>query len=60
MSSLFDMRTNIRMGCTILRHYLDMEKGDLYLALGRYNGSRGRPEYPTAVEKAWKRWKYNA
>jgi soluble lytic murein transglycosylase-like protein len=58
--SLFDMRTNIRMGCTILRHYLDMEKGDLYLALGRYNGSRGRPEYPTAVEKAWKRWKYNA
>jgi soluble lytic murein transglycosylase-like protein len=57
-SSLFDMRTNIRMGCLILRHYLDMERGDLYLALGRYNGSRGRPEYPTAVQRAWKKWAY--
>jgi soluble lytic murein transglycosylase-like protein len=57
-TSLFDMRTNIRMGCLILRHYLDMEKGNLFLALGRYNGSRGRPEYPVAVERAWKKWAF--
>jgi soluble lytic murein transglycosylase-like protein len=50
------MRTNLRYGCTILRYYLDREKGDLYLALGRYNGSRGRAEYPNAVYAAWKRW----
>jgi soluble lytic murein transglycosylase-like protein len=56
--SLFDMRTNIRMGCLILRHYLDRENGNLYLALGRYNGSRGRPEYPNAVERAWKKWAF--
>jgi soluble lytic murein transglycosylase-like protein len=52
---LFDMRTNIRMGCVIMRHYLDLENGDLYMALGRYNGSRGRPEYPNAVTAAWKK-----
>ena len=58
--NLFDMRKNIRYGCTILRHYLDLEKGDLYRALGRYNGSLGRPEYPRAVEAAWKnRWRYD-
>jgi len=57
---LFDMRKNIRYGCVILRHYLDVEKGDLYRALGRYNGSLGRPEYPRAVESAWKhRWHYD-
>lgn len=57
--NLFDMRKNIRYGCTILRHYLDMEKGDLYRALGRYNGSLGRPEYPNAVEAAWRgKWRY--
>ena len=57
---LFDMRKNIRYGCTILRHYLDIEKGDLYRALGRYNGSLGRPDYPRAVEAAWKRrWHYD-
>jgi soluble lytic murein transglycosylase-like protein len=55
--ALFDMRTNLRYGCSILRMYLDMEQGDLYLALGRYNGSRGRPEYPNAVLAAWKNWK---
>jgi soluble lytic murein transglycosylase-like protein len=48
-SRLFHMQTNLRFGCVILRHYLDLEKGDLFLALGRYNGSRGRGEYPTAV-----------
>ncbi|MEO8537426.1 MAG: transglycosylase SLT domain-containing protein [Betaproteobacteria bacterium] len=47
--NLFQLRTNLRYGCTILRHYLDLEKGDVYRALGRYNGSLGRPEYPTAV-----------
>lgn len=53
--NLFDMHTNLRFGCTILRHYLDIEKGDLYRALGRYNGSLGRPEYPNLVLGAWKR-----
>ena len=47
--NLFQLRTNLRYGCTILRHYLDVENGDVYRALGRYNGSLGRPEYPTAV-----------
>jgi len=57
--NLFDLRKNIRYGCTILRHYLDLEKGDLYRALGRYNGSLGKPEYPRAVEAAWKnQWRY--
>ncbi|WP_428422317.1 lytic transglycosylase domain-containing protein [Methylibium sp.] len=55
---LFHLQTNLRFGCVILRHYLDRERGDLYLALGRYNGSRGRPEYPNAVFAARKRWEY--
>jgi soluble lytic murein transglycosylase-like protein len=56
---LFDMRTNLRYGCVILRHYLDIEKGDLFFALGRYNGSRGREAYPNAVRAAWTgRWGY--
>jgi len=54
--SLFHMQTNIRFGCVILRHYLDRERGDTFLALGRYNGSRGRPEYPNAVYAAQKNW----
>jgi soluble lytic murein transglycosylase-like protein len=58
-AKLFDMRSNIRYGCIILRHYLDIEKGDLYMALGRYNGSRGKAEYPNMVLAAWKnRWDY--
>jgi soluble lytic murein transglycosylase-like protein len=52
--NLFQLRTNLRYGCTILRHYLDMEQGDLYRALGRYNGSLGQPEYPMAVMSAMK------
>jgi soluble lytic murein transglycosylase-like protein len=57
--NLVHLRTNLRYGCTILRHYLDIEKGDLYRALGRYNGSTGRPEYPNAVRAAWHgRWVY--
>ncbi len=56
-NNLFHMRTNLRYGCTILRHYLDIEKGDLYRALGRYNGSLGKPEYPNMVRGAWeKQW----
>ena len=51
--NLFHIRTNLRYGCTILRHYLDIEKGDLFRALGRYNGSLGRPEYPNLVIGAW-------
>ena len=57
-SALFNMQTNLRYGCAILRMYLDMEAGNLYLALGRYNGSRGKPEYPNAVLSAWNNWKY--
>ena len=56
-NNLFHMRTNLRFGCTILRHYLDIENGDLYRALGRYNGSLGKPEYPNMVRGAWeKQW----
>ena len=57
---LFQMQTNLRYGCSILRLYIDMEKGDLYLALGRYNGSRGRPEYPKAVLSNWKNWEFTS
>ena len=53
---LFNLRTNLRYGCTILRYYLDRENGDLYRALGRYNGSLGRPEYPNAVLAAMRRY----
>ena len=57
-SRLFHLQTNLRFGCTILRHYLDRERGDLFLALGRYNGSRGRSAYPDAVFGAQRRWVY--
>ncbi len=57
-SRLFHMQTNLRFGCVILRHYLNIERGDMYMALGRYNGSRGRPEYPNAVFGARKLWEY--
>ena len=57
--NLFHLRTNLRYGCVILRHYLDMEKGDYFRALGRYNGSLGSPDYPRAVLVAWKiTWGY--
>ena len=59
-SKLFNMQANLRYGCAILRLYLDMERGDLFLALGRYNGSRGRMEYPNAVLHAWKNWEYRS
>jgi soluble lytic murein transglycosylase-like protein len=57
-SSLFVMQTNLRFGCVILRHYLDRERGDLFMALGRYNGSRGQSPYPNAVFAAGKRWEW--
>ena len=53
---LFHMQTNLRFGCVILRHYMDRERGDLFMALGRYNGSRGRAPYPDAVFRAQRNW----
>ncbi|MBL8414524.1 MAG: lytic transglycosylase domain-containing protein [Propionivibrio sp.] len=59
--NLFHLRTNLRYGCTILRHYLDIEQGDLYRALGRYNGSLGQAEYPNLVRGAWhNQWVYSS
>jgi soluble lytic murein transglycosylase-like protein len=55
---LFHMQVNLRFGCTILRHYLGQERGDMFMALGRYNGSRGRPEYPNAVFASQRLWAY--
>ena len=57
--NLFNLRLNLRYGCTILRHYVDIERGDLYRALGRYNGSLGKPQYPNLVLGAWRKyWDY--
>lgn len=57
--NLFHLKLNLRYGCTILRHYVDIERGDLYRALGRYNGSLGKPQYPNLVLGAWrKHWDY--
>ena len=53
---LFHMQTNLRFGCVILRHYIDREKGDLFMALGRYNGSRGKDTYPNLVFGAQRQW----
>lgn len=55
---LFHMASNLRYGCSILRMYIDMEGGNLFLALGRYNGSRGQADYPNMVLAAWKKWEY--
>jgi soluble lytic murein transglycosylase-like protein len=55
-SVLFQAQTNLRFGCVILRHYLNLENGHLALALGRYNGSRGRMDYPNAVISAKMTW----
>jgi len=58
--NLVHLRTNLAYGCAILRFYLDMEHGDYYRALGRYNGSLGQPQYPNLVLSAWRgRWKYD-
>ena len=53
---LFHMQTNLRFGCVILRHYIERERGDLFMALGRYNGSRGKSPYPSAVFAAQRNW----
>ena len=58
-SKLFHMQTNLRFGCVILRHYLDRERGDQFLGLGRYNGSRGKAPYPNAVFGAGRQWELN-
>ena len=56
VSRLFNLQTNLRFGCVILRHYLDRENGNLFMALGRYNGSRGKAPYPNAVMAAARQW----
>ena len=57
--NLFDIRTNLRYGCTILRHYSNLENGNLHRALARYNGSLGSNRYPNAVIGAWlNRWQW--
>jgi soluble lytic murein transglycosylase-like protein len=57
--NLFSLRNNLRYGCVILKYYLDAEKGNLHRALGRYNGSLGRPDYPNLVIGAWRStWQY--
>jgi soluble lytic murein transglycosylase-like protein len=57
--NLFHLRTNLRYGCIILRHYLDIERGNVFRALGRYNGSLGKPEYPNLVLAAWRgKWDF--
>ncbi|CAN7565197.1 lytic transglycosylase domain-containing protein [Variovorax paradoxus] len=57
-AKLFHMQTNLRFGCVILRHYLDRENGDLYMTLGRYNGSRGKAPYPSAVFANQRLWTF--
>lgn len=57
--NLFDIRTNLRYGCTILRHYNNVERGNLVRALARFNGSLGSSKYPNAVLGAWRnRWQW--
>lgn len=57
--NLFSLRTNLRYGCTILRHYLDIERGNIQRALARYNGSLGKSKYSDLVMRAWsKNWEY--
>lgn len=59
--NLFHLRVNLRYGCTILRHYLDKEKGDYFRALGRYNGSLGETTYPQLVFNKWlTTWRYDS
>ena len=53
--NLFRPRTNLRYGCTILRHYLDREGGDILKALAAYNGSTGRTIYPEKIYRAYRR-----
>ncbi len=58
--NLFNLRTNLRYGCTILRHYLDIERGDMTRALARYNGTLGKSRYPDSVMRALTaNWQYD-
>lgn len=58
--NLFDIRTNLRYGCTILRHYSNRENGNIARALARFNGSLGSNKYPNAVIGAWRnRWQWS-
>jgi soluble lytic murein transglycosylase-like protein len=57
-SRLFHMQTNLRFGCVILAHYLERERGDSFMALGRYNGSRGQATYPNLVYSAARQWEH--
>ena len=59
-TKLFHMQTNLRFGCVILRHYLDRDRGDNFMGLGRYNGSRGKAPYPNAVMGASRQWEFTA
>jgi soluble lytic murein transglycosylase-like protein len=59
-NTLFQMKLNLRFGCVILRHYLNLEREDQFLALGRYNGSRGKAAYPDAVQGARRHWEFPA
>lgn len=54
--NLTDIQTNLRYGCTILKHYIDKEKGNLIRALGRYNGSLGKFKYPEKVLRFWEKY----
>lgn len=56
--NLIDLATNLRYGCTILKYYLDMEKGNLRRALARYNGSLGSHRYPDKVQDYWYQFWY--
>jgi len=58
--NLFTIETNLRFGCTILRHYLDKESGDIGRALARYNGSRGQRKYPDKVFNRLRRHWYRS
>ena len=67
INSLFDMRKNLRMGCSILRFYLDKENGDMFMALnhywdstrGRLDGSTRSGNFPNSVSKLWKsKWAF--
>lgn len=54
--NLTDVQTNLRYGCTILKHYINKEKGNLIRALGRYNGSLGKFKYPEKVLRFWEKY----
>jgi len=58
-SKLFHLQTNLRFGCVILRYLLDRERGDVFMGLGRYNGSRGQAAYPQAVLTAQHGWRHS-